>query len=263
MGTLTLGLRHVSHSEARNVPHMGAAYYCVVPSPWASHPRLAAVDILTTGNFLRSSFRRIPSLSSTRRLEAEYTEGQRLAFRGGLQPPLLPCLLPRAPGITRPALCSAIHRLCGNQPASPTSSGLHSPVRSDVGSNQDKLISVTDWFVPCWTVPATQLLGSTHGVPNSHTCGPTSSAVPSLQPVLESLHHLHLSIGKSSFWDCDLQYSLAKHSNGNSNLGILDSWRSRFESWFCSHQWLSPNLAELILSAGQRAQECPPHYCRG
>lgn len=54
--------------------HTRAGDYCFTPKSLCFPPS-APDRILTTGNFFRSSFRRMPSLSSTSRLEAEYTEG--------------------------------------------------------------------------------------------------------------------------------------------------------------------------------------------
>ena len=56
-----------------HVVHMGWWFPFSSRAPML--PALSSGPILTTGNFFRSSFRRIPSLSSTSRLEAEYTEG--------------------------------------------------------------------------------------------------------------------------------------------------------------------------------------------
>lgn len=63
------------------LPTWASCYYFIHKS-CASHS--VSDRILTTGNFFRSSFRRIPSLSSTSRLEAEYTEGWSVALRGWL-----------------------------------------------------------------------------------------------------------------------------------------------------------------------------------
>lgn len=70
----TLRLQHVPHT------------CCSLPlsSQVPELPPSAPGRILTTGSFLRSSFRSIPSLSSTSRLEAEYTEKQSVGLRGWL-----------------------------------------------------------------------------------------------------------------------------------------------------------------------------------
>lgn len=63
--------------------HACAGDDCFLPKSLSSPPS-APGRTLTTGSFLRSSLRRIPSLSSTSRLEAEYTGKQSAVFRGCL-----------------------------------------------------------------------------------------------------------------------------------------------------------------------------------
>ena len=84
--TLRLTRRHKAHTlRPKHLPPTRAGGDHFTPKsrrfPPSAHDR-----ILTTGNFFRSSFRRIPSLSSTSRLEAEYTEGveRTLEVRAGV-----------------------------------------------------------------------------------------------------------------------------------------------------------------------------------